>query len=113
MVAVPLLRGDRIVGGFVVRRREPGTLPEEAVRLLQTFASQSALAIQNARLFAEVQEKSRQLAEASQHKSAFLAAMSHELRTPLNAIIGYSEMLKEEAADAGAAQMTADLERIN
>jgi signal transduction histidine kinase len=64
---------------------------------LETFAEQSVLAIQNARLFAEIEDKSRQLAEASQHKSQFLANMSHELRTPLNAIIGVSEMLREDA----------------
>ena len=72
-----------------------------SVELLQTFASQSALAIQNARLFRELEEKSRELEVASQHKSEFLANMSHELRTPLNAIIGYSEMLQEEAAGPG------------
>jgi len=65
------------------------------IELLQTFATQSALAIQNARLFREIEEKSRQLEVASQHKSEFLANMSHELRTPLNAIIGFSEVLSE------------------
>ncbi len=77
------------------------------VDLLQTFATQSALAIQNARLFQEIEDKSRQLEEADRHKSEFLANMSHELRTPLNAIIGYSEMLQEEADDLGAEQFTA------
>ena len=65
-----------------------GRVSQSTVELLQTFAAQSVLAIQNARLFSEIEEKSRQLAEASQHKSQFLANMSHELRTPLNAIIG-------------------------
>ena len=74
-------------------RREPGTFPPETVNLLQTFATQSALAIQNARLFREIEAKSRELEVASRHKSQFLANMSHELRTPLNAILGYTELL--------------------
>src|SRR5262249_38098719 len=78
--------------------------------LLQTFAAQSVLAIQNARLFSEIEEKSRQLAEASQHKSQFLANMSHELRTPLNAIIGVSEMLREDAE--ALKQDTEPLDRV-
>ena len=90
-----------MLGGLVVNRRTPGAFPDEVVALLQTFASQSALAIQNARLFRELEAKGRQLEEASRHKSQFLANMSHELRTPLNAIIGYSEMLQEEAQDLG------------
>jgi signal transduction histidine kinase len=95
LLAVPLLREDRIVGGLVVRRRVPGQFDKEAVDLLQTFATQSVLAIQNARLFREIEEKSGQLEAASRHKSEFLANMSHELRTPLNAIIGFSEVLLE------------------
>ena len=76
MLAVPLLREDQVIGGLVVRRGTPGEVPPKTVELLQTFASQSALAIQNARLFNEIEEKSRQLEEASQHKSQFLANMS-------------------------------------
>ena len=82
--------------------------------LLQTFATQSALAIQNARLFRQLEEKSREVEVASRHKSEFLANMSHELRTPLNAIIGYSEMLEEEAAGPGAQEaFVPDLRKIN
>ena len=79
-----------------MNRRAPGEFPPEVVELLKTFATQSALAIQNARLFREVEEKGRQLAVASQHKSQFLANMSHELRTPLNAVLGYTELILDE-----------------
>ena len=93
LLTVPLLGADRIVGALVVRRKQPGEFPKSTVDLLQTFAAQSVLAIQNARLFTEIEEKSRQLEMASQHKSQFLANMSHELRTPLNAILGYTELM--------------------
>jgi signal transduction histidine kinase len=96
-LSIPLLATDRIVGALVVRRKQAGEFSKNTVDLLQTFAAQSVLAIQNARLFHEIEERGRQLAEASQHKSQFLANMSHELRTPLNAIIGVSEMLREDA----------------
>jgi len=95
LLAVPLLREDHLIGGLTVLRKMPGQFPRETIELLQTFATQSALAIQNARLFREIEDKSRQLEVASQHKSEFLANMSHELRTPLNAIIGFSEVLSE------------------
>jgi signal transduction histidine kinase len=78
-----------------LNRRVPGEFSAEVVDVLKTFATQSALAIQNARLFREIADKSRQLEAASRHKSEFLANMSHELRTPLNAIIGFSEVLNE------------------
>jgi signal transduction histidine kinase len=94
-LAVPLLREDRLLGALVVARNTPGVFPPATVELLRTFATQSALAIQNARLFREIEDKGRQLEVANRHKSAFLANMSHELRTPLNAIIGFSEALKE------------------
>jgi signal transduction histidine kinase len=94
---VPLVRSGKVVGALVVRRKAPGEFPANTVELLKTFAAQSVLAIQNARLFREIEEKGRELAEASQHKSQFLANMSHELRTPLNAIIGVTEMLREDA----------------
>jgi GAF domain-containing protein len=95
LLAVPLLFEQRIIGVLVVWRRVPQTFAPEVVTLLQTFATQSVLAIQNARLFREIEDKSRQLEAASRHKSEFLANMSHELRTPLNAIIGFSEVLAE------------------
>jgi signal transduction histidine kinase len=95
LLAVPLLREDDIVGGLTVHRREPGEFSAEVIDLLRTFATQSALAILNARLFLEIEDKSRELEVASRHKSEFLANMSHELRTPLNAIIGFSEVLAE------------------
>jgi len=96
-LVAPLIRAEDVVGLLVVRRRIEGEFAQSTIDLLKTFAAQSVLAIQNANLFAEVDEKSRQLAEASQHKSQFLANMSHELRTPLNAIIGVTEMLREDA----------------
>jgi signal transduction histidine kinase len=95
VLAVPLLREDRILGALTVWRKQAGSFSTEVVNLLQTFATQSALAIQNARLFREIEEKSRQIEAANRHKSEFLANMSHELRTPLNAIIGFSEVLGE------------------
>ena len=95
LLAVPLLREGRIMGGLTIYRRTTGSFPPEVVNLLQTFATQSVLAIQNARLFREIEEKSRQIEAANRHKSEFLANMSHELRTPLNAIIGFSEVLGE------------------
>jgi len=95
VLAVPLLLEQRIMGGLTVWRRESGNFEPEVVNLLQTFATQSVLAIQNARLFREIEEKSQQIEAASRHKSEFLANMSHELRTPLNAIIGFSEVLVE------------------
>jgi signal transduction histidine kinase len=95
LLAVPLLRDERTVGALMVRRRRPGRFGKAVIDLMQSFASQSALAIQNARLFQEIEEKSRQLETASQHKSQFLANMSHELRTPLNAILGYSELMQD------------------
>jgi signal transduction histidine kinase/CheY-like chemotaxis protein len=113
LLAIPLIREGQIMGGLSVYRREAGNFSTEVMNLLQTFATQSVLAIQNARLFREIEDKSRQIGEANQHKSEFLANMSHELRTPLNAIIGYSEMLEEEAADLDQKTFIPDLQKIN
>jgi signal transduction histidine kinase/HAMP domain-containing protein len=95
LLAVPLLREERIIGALIVRRDHPGAFEQSIIDLMQSFASQSALAIQNARLFQEIEDKSRLLEVASQHKSQFLANMSHELRTPLNAILGYAELMQD------------------
>jgi signal transduction histidine kinase len=95
ILAVPMVYEGRLIGCLGVTRNHPGDFPGDTIELLRTFATQSALAIQNARLFREIEIKSRELEAASRHKSEFLANMSHELRTPLNAIIGFSEVLGE------------------
>ena len=97
MLGVPLLREGIPIGVIVLTRQACGRSPKSRSNWSPTFADQAVIAIENARLFDEIQDKSRQLAEASQHKSQFLANMSHELRTPLNAIIGVTEMLREDA----------------
>jgi GAF domain-containing protein/anti-sigma regulatory factor (Ser/Thr protein kinase) len=111
-LVAPLIRGEDVVGMLVVRRRAPGDFPQNTVDLMKTFAAQSALAIQNARLFHEIDEKGRQLEVASRHKSQFLANMSHELRTPLNAILGYTELILDSIYGDAPEQMRAVLERV-
>jgi signal transduction histidine kinase len=100
VLGVPMLRDGVAIGVLALTRSEPRAFTDKQIELVSTFADQAAIAIENVRLFDEIQDKGRQLAEASQHKSQFLANMSHELRTPLNAIIGVSEMLREDAEAA-------------
>jgi signal transduction histidine kinase len=109
----PLLREGQVIGTIELVRREPSPFADAEIALLEAFADQAVIAIENARLFQALQEANAQLAQASSYKSAFLANMSHELRTPLNAIIGYSEMLQEEAEDLGEQTFLPDLVRIN
>jgi signal transduction histidine kinase len=112
LLIVPLLRPGQIVGALVVRRRAPGEFPKPTIDLLTTFAEQSVLAIQNARLFGEIEEKSRQIEIASRHKSQFLANMSHELRTPLNSVLGFTEMLADGLYGELPARARAALEKV-
>ena len=92
-LGIPMLREGEVIGILVVAWAEAGPAPDKFVRLLETFADQAVIAVENVRLFKEIQEKSAQLEAANRHKSEFLANMSHELRTPLNAIIGFSEVM--------------------
>ncbi len=110
---MPLLHEDRLLGGLTVSRRATGEFPPDVVALLTAFAAQSAIALQNARLFRELQAKSHELEVASRHKSQFLANMSHELRTPLNAILGYGELIVDGIYGEVPERMREVLERVD
>ena len=111
--AVPLLRGRQAIGAIVIYRTEPSVFTDKQLALLQTFADQAVIAIENVRLFDEIQDKNRQLEMASQNKSQFVSSMSHELRTPLNAIIGLTEMIVSNSERFGAEKVLEPLKRVN
>jgi len=112
VLIAPLLWQDLAAGLLVVRRKEPGAFPKTTVDLIKTFAAQSVQAIQNARLFSELKEKSLQVEIESRHKSQFLANMSHELRTPLNAILGYTELVLDRIYGEIPDRMRGVMERV-
>jgi two-component system, NtrC family, sensor kinase len=112
ILCVPMLRERVPIGVLILTRSEARPFTDKQIELVTTFADQAAIAIENVRLFDEIQEKSRQLEEASQHKSQFLANMSHELRTPLNAILGYTELMVDGAYGEPSEKMLGILKRL-
>lgn len=112
LLALPLLRKDKLIGGLIVRRKNPGEFPISIVEMLQTFAAQSVVAIHNAQLFREIEEKGQELEIANKHKSEFLANMSHELRTPLNAILGFTELIIDKIYGEVPDKIQEVLERV-
>jgi signal transduction histidine kinase len=112
LLGVPLMREGAAVGALLLGRTAPRAFTSPQIELLETFADQAVIAIENVRLFDEIQEKSRQLEIASQHKSQFLANMSHELRTPLNAILGYTELMADGAYGEPSEKMLGVLKRL-
>jgi signal transduction histidine kinase len=111
-LATPLMREGHPIGAILIRRMDVRPFTEKQTALLGSFADQAVIAIENVRLFDEIQDKSRQLAEASQHKSQFLANMSHELRTPLNAILGYTELILDNIYGDTPEKMRGVLQRV-
>ena len=112
LLGVPLLREGTAIGTFTLARNQVNPFTDKQIELVTTFADQAVIAIENVRLFDEIQDKSRQLEVASQHKSQFLANMSHELRTPLNAILGYTELMADGAYGEPSEKMTGVLKRL-
>jgi signal transduction histidine kinase len=112
-LAAPMLREGAPIGAVAVGRLQVRAFTDAQIKLLETFANQAVIAIENVRLFNEIQDKNRQLAEASENKSAFVSSMSHELRTPLNAIIGLTEMMVKNAARFGTEKAQEPLQRVN
>ena len=112
-IAVPMLKSDALVGVITIYRLQVRPFTDKQIALLETFADQAAIAIENVRLFDELQDKNRQLQVASENKSQFVSSMSHELRTPLNAIIGLTEMMVTNAARFGTEKAQEPLQRVN